>query len=253
MSLEVRQTAEREIVRYQAKTGLPLSTLLKYAGIPQRTWREWAARREVKTRHNNNIRKAYYLTPQEISAILAYCAANPLKGYRMQCWEMVDLNVAFVSCSSVYNVIKRHNVDKKWVEARERAKQGFDQPEAVHEQWHIDFSYIRIGGAFYYFLGILDGYCRKMLNWRLCENMAGINAELLVAETKEHYPEARNVRLISDNGSQFISKDFEELLLLLEVGHTCTSANHPPKQRKTGTVSPHDKNRTCKEGGVYKL
>ena len=94
MSLEVRQTAEREIVRYQAKTGLPLHTLLKYAGIPQRTWREWSERREVKTRHNNNIRKAYYLTPQEISAILAYCVANPLKGYRMQCWEMVDRNVA---------------------------------------------------------------------------------------------------------------------------------------------------------------
>jgi len=140
----------------------------------------------------------------------------------MQCWEMVDRNVAFVSCSRVYNIITRHNLDKKWVEATEMRKQGFDQPVAVHEQWHIDFSYIRIGGAFYYFLGILDGYCLKMLNWRLCENMAGINAEILVAETKEHYPEGRNVRLISDNGSQFISKDFEELLLLLEVGHTFT-------------------------------
>jgi len=94
MSLEGRQTAEREIVRYQAKTGLPLSTLLKYAGIPPRTWSEWAERKDVETRHNNNIPKAYYLTPQEISAILAYCVANPLKGYRMQCGEMVDRNVA---------------------------------------------------------------------------------------------------------------------------------------------------------------
>ena len=56
-------------------------------------------------------------------------------------------------------------------------KRGFDQPEAIHEQWHIDFSYIKIAGAFYYFLGILDGYSRKMLNWRLCENMGGMNAE----------------------------------------------------------------------------
>jgi transposase InsO family protein len=102
----------------------------------------------------------------------------------------------------------------------------------VHERWHIDFSYIKTGGAFYYFLGILDGYCRKMLNWRLCETMAGINAEILVAETKELYPAAQSPRIISDNGSQFIWKDFEELLALLEFGHTLTSPNHPQSNGK---------------------
>jgi putative transposase len=232
VSLEVRQTAEREIRRYHAKTGLPINTLLKYAGIPHRTWHEWAQRRGAETKHNNNIPKAYYLTPEEIQAIIAYCTSNPLKGYRMQSWEMVDKDVAFVSCSSVYNVIKRHNLDKKWVEATETAKQGFDQPQAVHEQWHIDFSYIKIQNSFYYFIGILDGYSRKILNWRLCKNMEGVNAEILVAETKEMYPEAVNPRLISDNGSQFISKDFEELLALLEFGHTLTSPNHPQSNGK---------------------
>ena len=62
--------------------------------------------------------------------------------------------------------------------------------------------------------------------------MEGINAEILVAETKEMYPEAACPRLISDNGSQFISKDFEELLALLEFGHTLTSANHPQSNGK---------------------
>jgi transposase InsO family protein len=121
---------------------------------------------------------------------------------------------------------------KKWAEEEEMKKRGFDQPAAVHEQWHIDFSYIRISGAFYYFLGILDGYSRRMLNWRLCRNMEGINAEILVTETKELYPEAENVRLISDNGSQFISKDFQELLGLLEIRQTLISANHPQSNGK---------------------
>jgi hypothetical protein len=232
MSLEIRQKAEREILHYQSKTRLSLETLLQYAGIPQRTWREWMQRRETETKHNNNIPKAYYLTPDEIKAIIKYCTVHNLKGYRMQCWEMIDQNIAFVSCSSVYKVIKRYNLDKKWVEAVEMSKVGFDQPKTVHEQWHIDFSYIKVGGAFYYFLGILDGYSRRMLNWRLCENMAGINAEILVAKTKEQYPDAKSPRIISDNGSQFISKDFEELLALLEFGHTFTSANHPQSNGK---------------------
>jgi transposase InsO family protein len=232
MSLETRQTAEKEIRRYKAKTGLPLGMLLRFAGISGRTWREWAQRRDVETRHNNNIPKNYYLTPQEVESIVSFCTENQLKGYRMQCWEMVDKNVACVSCSSVYNVIKRYDLGKKWAQAVEMKKHGFDQPAAVHEQWHIDFSYIKVGGVFYYFLGLLDGYSRKMLNWRLCENMTGINAEILVTQTKEQYPQAKDARIISDNGSQFISKDFEELLVLLELGHTLTSANHPQSNGK---------------------
>jgi transposase InsO family protein len=62
--------------------------------------------------------------------------------------------------------------------------------------------------------------------------MQGINAEILLAETSEMYPEAKNPRIISDNGSQFISKDFEELVMFLEFGHTLTSANHPQSNGK---------------------
>jgi transposase InsO family protein len=232
MSLEKRQEVENTITLCKEKTRLSLQVLLRYAGIPQRTWREWQERSGIETKHNNNVPKHYYLTPDEVNAIVAYCSEEALKGYRMLCWEMVDRNVAFVSCSSVYNVIKRYNLGKKWAEAVEMKKKGFDQPVAVHEQWHIDFSYIKIQDSFYYFLGILDGYSRKMLNWKLCENMQGINAEILLAETSEQYPEAKNPRIISDNGSQFISKDFEELVVLLEFGHTLTSANHPQSNGK---------------------
>jgi transposase InsO family protein len=62
--------------------------------------------------------------------------------------------------------------------------------------------------------------------------MEGVNAEVLVTETKELYPEAKHPRLISDNGSQFISKDFKELLIMLEIGHTFTRANHPQSNGK---------------------
>ena len=47
----------------------------------------------------------------------------------------------------------------------------------------------------------LYGYSRKILDWALCENMEGINIELLVARVKEKYPEAK-ARIIHDNGKQ---------------------------------------------------
>jgi transposase InsO family protein len=145
---------------------------------------------------------------------------------------MVDKNIALVGESSVYKVIKRYKLAKKWDETVEQAGGGFVQPKVIHEQWHTDFSYIKIRGLFYYFLSILDGYSRRMLNWRLCDTMEGIHVEVLVTETKELYPEAKKVRLISDNGSQFISNDFKELLMVLEIGHTFTGANHPQSNGK---------------------
>jgi transposase InsO family protein len=238
MSLERRQVIEGEVTRIQEKTGIALVRILRFAGIPVRTWHEWQGRRGEETKHNSNIPRSYCLTPEEEEAIAEYCEANNedgLKGYRMLCYEMIDRNVAFASPSSVYNVLHRRNLFKKWAQSTENGntgKHGFDQPVAVHEQWHIDFSYIKIGEGFYYFIGILDGYSRRMLNWRLCLTMEGINAELLVLETKTMYAEAKTPRIISDNGSQFTSKDFEELLDYLEIRHTCTSPGHPQSNGK---------------------
>jgi transposase InsO family protein len=236
MSLEVREKAEREIMRLHTRTELSLPVLLSFAGIPERTFREWQGRRGHETKHNNNIPRSYYLTPEESEAIVRYCreqrAGHPEKGYRTLCWEMIDKNIAFVGESSVYNIINRHKLTQKWEELVEATGRGFVQPQAVHAQWHIDFSYIKIHGSFYYFLGILDGYSRRILNWRLCDTMEGVNAEVLMTETREQYPEAQNPRLISDNGSQFISKDFKELLIMLEIGHTFTRANHPQSNGK---------------------
>jgi hypothetical protein len=142
MSLQARETARKEIRRFHVKTGLAMETLLKHAGISKSTWHEWEKRRGIETAHADNIPKRYYLTPSEVQAIIAYCLENPLKGYRALCWEMVDQNIAYVSPSSVYNVIQRHNVMKKWAETAEMKKTGFDQPCAVHEQWHIDFFFV---------------------------------------------------------------------------------------------------------------
>jgi transposase InsO family protein len=233
MSLQARETVEKGIMRAHVKTGLPVETLLKHAGISKRAWHEWALRRGVETAHNNDIPKKCCLTPREEEAITAYCLANPMKGHRVLSYEMVDSNIAFVSPSTVYNVIKRNNLVKKRAETAEMKKKGFDQPAGVHERWHIDFSCVKTAVAFYYFLGILDGYSRKMLAWKLCETMMeGVNAEVLVTKAKELYPETKSPRITSGNGSQFVSRDFKELMSYLEFGRTFASANHPQSNGK---------------------
>ena len=77
----------------------------------------------------------------------------------------------------------------------------------------------------------MDGYSRKILSWGLNQSMEGLWAEIAVTQAKEQYPHAKP-RIISYNGSQFISKDFRELTSLLEIEHTLTSPAHPQSNGK---------------------
>jgi hypothetical protein len=85
-------------------------------------------------------------------------------GYRVLCRQMAGMDRAAVSPGTVYNVLKRGGLTKKWAETREEAEKGFQRPRAIHEQWHRDFSRIRICGNFYYFVSVMDGYSRKILS-----------------------------------------------------------------------------------------
>jgi transposase InsO family protein len=114
---------------------------------------------------------------------------------------------------------------------REEAKKGFQQPTAIHQQWHTDFSYIRICGNYYYFISVMDGYSRKILSWELFEQMGRLEAEIVLMKARELYPQA-HPRIITDNGSRFISKDFRDLVSLLEMEQTFTSPAHPQSNGK---------------------
>ena len=229
--MKIRNLIESEIRRLHKMTGIALLTLAVFAGVSRRTFREWLTRKSEETKHNGHIPREHWVTPGETKAIISYCGGRMEFGYRTLCWMMVDANIAAVSPATVYNVLKKSGLTKKWLEMAEEAKKGFDQPKAIHEHWHIDFSYIRVCGVFYYFVSVMDGYSRKILSWALNQTMESICAEVVVAKAMELYPHARP-RLISDNGSQFISKDFRELTRLLEIEHTFASPGHPQSNGK---------------------
>ncbi len=56
-------------------------------------------------------------------------------------------------------VLDRHNMKPI------RKGKGFHQPSGPHKHWHIDISYLNLGGTFYYMCSILDGYSRFIVHW----------------------------------------------------------------------------------------
>ena len=105
------------------------------------------------------------------------------------------------------------------------------QPLALHEHWHVDISYLNITGTFYYFCSVLDGFSRYIVHHEIRESMRETDLEMVLQRAKEKYPEAR-ARIISDNGSQFMAKDFKEFIRVSGMTHVRTSPSYPQSNCK---------------------
>ena len=154
-----------------------------------------------------------------------------MEGYRRLAFMMLDADVVAVSPSSVYRVLRDAGRLAKWNGKPSRKGTGFQQPLGPHEHWHVDVSYINVSGTFYYLCSVLDGYSRSIVHWELRESMKEAEIEILLQRAREKFPEARP-RIISDNGPQFIARDFKEFIRLCGMTHVRTSPYYPQSNGK---------------------
>jgi hypothetical protein len=100
-----------------------------------------------------------------------------------------------------------------------------------HEQWHVDVSYLNIAGTFYFLCSILDGYSRLIVHWEIREQMEERDVQTIIQRARENYPGV-TPRIISDNGPQFIAKDFKEFIRVAGMTHVKTSPYYPQSNGK---------------------
>jgi transposase InsO family protein len=108
---------------------------------------------------------------------------------------------------------------------------GFVQPLHPHQHWHIDIAYLNVGGTFYYLCSVLDGCSRAIVHWEIREAMKEADVELIVQRALEKHPGVKP-RIISDNGPQFIAKDFKEYVRLVGMTHVRISPGYPQSNGK---------------------
>lgn len=144
---------------------------------------------------------------------------------------MLDEDVVAVSPSSVYRVLKDAGLMDRWNRKTSTKGTGFQQPLKAHDHWHIDVSYLNLAGTFYYLCSILDGYSRAILHWEIRESMKESDVEVIVQRAREKYP-GQTPRIISDNGPQFIAKDFKQFIRIAGMTHVTTSPYYPQSNGK---------------------
>jgi transposase InsO family protein len=99
---------------------------------------------------------------------------------------MLDADIVAVSPSSVWRVLSQAGLLSKWNGKPSKKGTGFAQPLTAHQHWHIDVSYLNIGGMFYYLCSILDGYSRYIVNWDIRGAMTEADIEIILQGAKEN-------------------------------------------------------------------
>lgn len=217
--------------RFSQRTDRPVRGVLDRLALAPAQFYRWLDRYGRVHTPNGPIPRDHWLVPAERDAILAYHAAHAPEGYRRLAFMMLDADVAAVSPATVYRVLKAEGRLDRWNGKPSRKGTGFQQPLRPHEHWHIDLSYINIVGTFFYLCAILDGATRFLIHWELRERMTEADVETVLQRAREQYPEARP-RIISDNGPQFIARDFKEFIRLAGMTHVRTSPYYPQSNGK---------------------
>jgi len=201
-------------------------------GISSSKYYSWINRFEQRNNHNGFIPKKHWIVDWERQAIINYAQTHTGEGYRRMTYMMIDDNIAAVSPSTTYRVLKSAGLLNRWNKVKKSSKgNGFEQPTFPHQHWHTDIKYVNFRGTFLFLISVIDGYSRYIVHHELRMNMQEYDVQLTVQRALEKYPLAKP-RLITDNGSQFISKDFAEYLKLAGLQHIRTSIAYPQSNGK---------------------
>jgi putative transposase len=217
--------------QWSDKTEIAATAMVNWIGITRSKYFDWQKRYGKVNEHNGWIPRDFWLTDAEKQSIINYYADHPLEGYRRLTYMMMDDNIVAVSPTSVYRVLSTAGLLQRWNGKPSKKGDGFDQPLKPHEHWHIDISYINICGTFYYMCSILDGFSRYIVHWDIRPSMTEAEVEIILQHAREKFPDARP-RIISDNGPQFISKDFKEFIRISGMTHVKTSPYYPQSNGK---------------------
>jgi len=153
--------------------------------------------------------------------------------------RFTDTEGYFVSEASVYRLLKAHDLITSPAFIVMKAADKFkDKTTAPNQLWQTDFTYLKVTGWGWFDLStVLDDFSRYIVAWKLCTTMtAGEVTETLNLALQAADLDQANVvhrpRLLSDNGSSYISGDLATWLEGRGMRHSRGAPYHPMTQGK---------------------
>lgn len=239
------QSERYDIIRLVEESDQPATKVLREIGVPKATFYEWyghyredgfdglADRKPLAKRIWNKIPE------REREKVKDLALEMTDKTPRELAWHITDTEKYYISESSVYRILRDYDLITSPHYIVMAASDKFkDQTQRINEMWQTDFTYFKVlDWGWYYLSTVLDDYSRKIIAWKLFKTMKAED----VKETLDLARAATGVdtvhvkhrpRLLSDNGSCYISSELREYLDDAKMTHSRGKPYHPQTQGK---------------------
>ena len=249
-----------EIIRTVERSHLPTKQTLDMLGIPRSTFYRWydlylEDGLDGLSDKSPSPKSVWNRIPDDRrDDLIEFALEHEALTARELAVKYTDEKRYYVSESSAYRILKEADLitapDYVVIKAAEEFK---DKTTAINQMWQTDFTYFKIiGWGWYYLSTILDDYSRYLIAWKLCTNMRASDVtetiELALAASGcdqaivQHKP-----RLLSDNGSCYISGELAEWMEKQKMEHVRGAPFHPQTQGKIERWHQTMKNRILLE------
>ena len=234
-----------EIIRLVERSHLPVRRTLGKLGIPSTTFYRWYDRyravgpADLEDRDSGPGRVWNRIPDDVRREIVDLALEEPELSPRELAVKFIDTKGYFVSEASVYRLLKAHDLITSPAFIVIKAADAFkDKTTAPNQLWQTDFTYFKvIGWGWLYLSTILDDYSRYIIAWKLCTTMRAEDVTetlklALDASGCDRADVMHRPRLLSDNGSSYISGDLAQWLEDHGMDHVRGAPNHPQTQGK---------------------
>ena len=236
------QTEKYEIIQLVEKSDLGVTRTLKEVKVNKTTFYNWynvylergydglARQASKRTGSWNGINTA------DRDKVIEIALEKPELSSREVAWHITDNYNYYISESSVYRILKANGLITTPSFRIMSASDSFhDKTTAVNQMWQTDFTYFKIfGWGWYYLSTILDDYSRYIVTWKLCSTMKAEDVKDTLDEALflSNVPNKARPKLLSDNGSCYISHELAEYLEDKNMKHVRGRPLHPQTQGK---------------------
>ena len=234
-----------EIIRLIEQSTLSVRRTLDNLGIPKTTFYRWYDRYVAfglsgLEDRSSGPGRVWNRIPDHVREQIVDLALNePELSPRELAVTFTDTRGYFVSEASVYRLLKAKDLITSPAFVVVKAADEFkDKTTAPNQLWQTDFTYLKvIGWGWFYLSTILDDYSRYIIAWKLCTTMRADDVTetlnlALKASGFDNAKVAHKPRLLSDNGSSYISGDLADWLEDQGMDHVRGAPYHPQTQGK---------------------
>ena len=204
-------------------------------GIAKSSYYRWRSLDSTKIKR---LRPWNRITAAEEDKVLAIARKFPeLSSRQLAAW-ITDHEGFAVSESTVYRLLRREGMVKRQETQPAAAKEYHTKTTGPHQMWATDASYFRVvGWGYYYLVTVLDDYSRFILAWKLQKDMAASSLIEVVQDAVDatgmtDVPVEDRTRLLSDNGSGYVSKAFQDYLHHVGIEHILSAPFHPVDRQR---------------------